>query len=104
MRTYLYPPVVPSTGHDHAQIDMTTYQEWTSVAFEVARRKGLRVAGPGGQRTLAGGRSFTGEEPQAQLIRVIAAIWNDRKAEIEDGSRAQAREIAEAEISVSGNP
>lgn len=85
-------------------IDMTTYQEWTAVAFEVARRKGLRIDAPGGQRTLSGGRSFTGKEPQAQLVGVIADIWNDRKDELQAASRAEAREIAESEITVRGNP
>lgn len=79
---------------------MVTYQEWTQVAFEVARRKGLRTSGPGGQKTLSGGRSFTGNEPQAQLIKVVSQVWNDRKAELANASRTAARTVADEEIQV----
>lgn len=79
---------------------MVTYQEWTGIGFEVAKRKGLKSTGPGGQRSLSGGRQFTGDEPQAQLVRLLAEIWNDRKEELQAASVSRARTIAEDEITV----
>lgn len=73
---------------------MVTYREWTQIAFDVAKARGFDPARPGGQRTLAGGRSFTKDNPNAQAVKVFASIWNDHKEELQESSHAEARNLA----------
>lgn len=77
---------------------MVSYQEWTSIAFEVAKAKGLQTAQPGGQRTLAGGRSFSKNNPNAEAIQVFARLWNDHP--IDGMTEAEARAFARDEIQI----
>lgn len=80
---------------------MVAYQEWTQIAFNVAKARGFDPARPGRQRTLAGGRSFSKDNPNAQAVAVFAEIWNERKDEIKSASRSEAREIAQDEVTIS---
>ena len=83
---------------------MVDYATWTRIAFRTAESKGFRAGSPRGGRTSAGGRAFSGDEPQIGLIRVIAAVWQDRKAELSAASETTARGIAEQEIVVERSP
>lgn len=69
-----------------------TYEEWISIAFEVARRKGADFS-----TTQAEIQS--GSSPTSEAVTTFADIWQDRKQEI-SVSAELAREIAEAEIQV----
>lgn len=80
---------------------MVEYQTWTQIAFDVAKSRGFDPAQPGGQRTLAGGRSFTRNNPNAEAIQVIADIWQDRKQELLAASEQEARGIARDEVTIS---
>lgn len=64
---------------------MVSYQTWTAVAFEVAKEQGFQ----------------TTQENNANLISLAAEIWNDRKTELSEATRPEARAVAEREISVS---
>lgn len=81
---------------------MVDYREWTAIAFDVARRKGLRVGGPGGQQTLAGGVSFAGDEPQNRFMTVVAHIWNENEGLLRGLDRSDARSWAEDRIETVG--
>ena len=70
-----------------------TYREWISIAFDVAKAKGADFSATQGEIR-------DGDAPAAQAIEVFAEIWSRRKAEISQ-SRAAARRVAEAEITVS---
>lgn len=65
---------------------MVSYQKWTSVAFEVARSKGMQSS----------------QENSQDLVSVLAAVWRDRKDELSTATVAEARNIAESEIHVQG--
>lgn len=80
---------------------MVAYQEWTEIAFSVARDRGFQSALPTESKNRAGGRSFPKNNPNAEAIRVFARIWNDRKDELQDATRTKAREIAEQEVTIS---
>lgn len=73
---------------------MVTYQRWTAIAFEVAARKGLRTAAPGGQQNLRGGRSFAGDEPQNRVMQAVARGWREHEARIRGSNASEARAIA----------
>jgi hypothetical protein len=55
------------------------------VAFEVAKSKGMQNS----------------QENSANLISVASEVWNDRKDELSTATVAEAREIAEQELTVS---
>lgn len=67
---------------------MVSYQKWTSICFEVARQKGASLQGPGTQ------------EQNQMLVSVVASIWNQRKEDLQTATVAEARSIAQSEISV----
>lgn len=73
---------------------MVTYQQWTAIAFDVARQRGLRTAGPGGQQALSGGRRFTGDEPQNRTMGLVASLWRTHEETIRDATHPEARAIA----------
>lgn len=64
---------------------MVSYQRWTSIAFDVAKSKGLS----------------TGQESNRDMISVSAEIWRDRKDELSTATIAEAEKIARQEISIS---
>lgn len=64
---------------------MVSYQKFTALAFEVAKRRGMN----------------TSRENNNQLISVTAEIWNERKDELETATISEARSVLEREISVS---
>lgn len=63
---------------------MVSYQRWTQIAFETAEEQGMRSS----------------QENSQALISVAADVWNDRKGELQSATIAQARNVAEEEISV----
>lgn len=63
---------------------MVTYQTWTSIAFDVASSKGMNSS----------------QENSADLVSVVADVWNDRKDELDTATKAQARQIAQEEITI----
>lgn len=63
---------------------MVSYQRWTSIAFDEARSQGMRSS----------------QENSQELVSVVADIWNDRKEELSSATVSQARNIAQAEITV----
>lgn len=73
---------------------MVEYREWTAIAFDVARQKGLRTDAPGGQQTLAGGQSFAGDEPQNRLMAAVGTLWRAHEDDLRAANRAEARAMA----------
>lgn len=69
--------------HVLGMIAMVSYQRWTSIAFDVAKQQGADL----------------GTE-QTNVISVAADVWNDRKSELSTATIAEARSIAENEITV----
>lgn len=63
---------------------MVEYEDWISVAFEVADRKGFAS-------------NFDNNQ---ELVSVAADVWRDRKQELRSASRSQAEAIAANEIHV----
>lgn len=63
---------------------MVSYQKWTQIAFDEAKSQGLEPS----------------QESSAELVSVAAAIWNDRKDELNTANVSQARAIASQEINV----
>lgn len=63
---------------------MVTYQTWTSIAFEVADSKGMESS----------------QENSAELVSVVAEIWQERKADLSSATRKEAEDIAQEEITV----
>lgn len=63
---------------------MVTYQKWTQVAFNVARRKGME----------------TSQEQSQSLISVAAEVWRERKSELSAATQSEAERIADEEITV----
>lgn len=64
---------------------MVSYEQWVSIARSVADRKGARLD------------EF---EKNSELISLAADIWNDRKQELQNASKSQAKNVADEEISV----
>lgn len=64
---------------------MVQYSDWVSIVFDVAKAQGYRA-------------SFGNN---SEVVQVAAAIWNDRKAELQAASRSAARRVAEEEVTVS---
>lgn len=73
---------------------MVTYRQWTAIAFDVARQKGLRIDAPGGQQTIAGGQSFTGDEPQNRLMAAIGPLWRAYEEDLRAANEPEARAMA----------
>lgn len=69
------------------------YQQWISIGFDVARDKGFA-------RSTTQAQINSGNAPEADLMSVLADIWNDRKSEIRQ-SVAAAQRVADEEIEVS---
>lgn len=63
---------------------MVSYQKWTSIAFEEAKRQGMESS----------------QENSQALISVVAEVWNDR-TELRTATISEAREISKEEIRVS---
>lgn len=64
---------------------MVSYQTWTSITFEVATQKGAQ---------------FENISDSAVFIQDVAApIWKDRPG-LKTATRAEARQVAQSEISV----
>lgn len=63
---------------------MVSYQKWTQIAFQTARKKGMR----------------TSQEQSQSLISVAAEVWRDRKSELSAATQAEAQRIANEEITV----
>lgn len=80
---------------------MVSYQDWTTIAYRIARQKGFEPARPTQARLSSGGRGFGTANANAQLFEVIGDIWNDRKDELQSASESRAEAIAESEIEVS---
>ncbi len=68
------------------------YEDWISIAFEVAKAKGADFRTT--QREIQQGKA-----PTSEAIRVFAAIWQDRKEE-SSRSRSAAIAVAREEINV----
>lgn len=68
---------------------MVSYQKWTSICYDVANEKGAELTGPGTQGT------------NQTLVSLIAEVWNDRKAELNTATVAEAQNVARQEITVS---
>lgn len=66
------------------RIDMVSYQRWTSIAFDEARRQGMQSS----------------QENSQDLISVVADVWNDRKEELDSATIGEATEIARSEITI----
>lgn len=63
---------------------MVTYQKFTSIAFDVAESKGMTSS----------------QENSAELVSVVADIWQDRKDELQTATEGEAKRIAREEIQV----
>lgn len=64
---------------------MVSYQAWTSIAFEVARRKGVQ---------------FEDLDRSARFVReVVSELWRQDKERLKTATRAEARDYAEKRIS-----
>jgi delta 1-pyrroline-5-carboxylate dehydrogenase len=67
---------------------MVRYSTWTSIAFDVAKAKGVQ---------------FEGNPPtaSAQILSVAAEIWSEDKEKYLGLTEEQARRVLEQEITVS---
>lgn len=63
---------------------MVSYQKWTSVAFEVAKSKGMESS----------------RENSQQLISIVAEIWREQGEELKTATVAEARTVASRELQV----
>ena len=66
---------------------MPRYNRWTSIAFDVAKSKGVQ---------------FTGNPPTAagQIISVAADVWNENPDKYRNMTESQARDVLTREIQV----
>lgn len=64
---------------------MVTYQKWTSIAFDVAKARGMDTSS---------------QEANADAVSTFAEIWRDRKDELATATVAEARAVAQEEINV----
>lgn len=64
---------------------MVTYQKWTSIAFDVAKEKGMEPS----------------RENSASVISVGAEVWNEQKDHLSTATVTEARTVARREINVS---
>ena len=74
-------PVILSTVGKHVlDAGMVSYQRFTAICYEVAKRKGVQFSG------IQDGADFTSQ---------IAQYWNENKAEIKPMTVKQATDLAE---------
>lgn len=66
---------------------MPRYNQWTSIAFDVAKQKGVQ---------------FDGNPPTAaaDIISVAADVWRENPDEYRNMTRKQAREVLNRELTV----
>lgn len=66
---------------------MPRYNQWTSIAFDVAKQKGAQ---------------FTGNPPTAagQIISVAAEVWRENPEKYRNMTESQARDVLERELNV----
>lgn len=64
---------------------MVSYQKWTSIAFEVAKQKGMENS----------------QENSQALVSLVAKLWRENKEALSTATIAEARATAEAEITIS---
>lgn len=64
---------------------MVEYSTWVSIVRTEATAQGADL------------HDF---EKNSELIKVAAAVWNDRKQELQNASGPKAKRIAKAEVSV----
>jgi hypothetical protein len=65
---------------------MVSYQAWTSILFEVVKEEGAE---------------FENISDGGEVVSVGADVWQERKTELRTATRAEARDIARQEVSVS---
>jgi hypothetical protein len=67
---------------------MVRYSTWTSIAFDVAKTKGVQ---------------FEGNPPtaSAQILSVAAEVWSEDKERYKNMTEEQARAVLNREITVS---
>lgn len=63
---------------------MVTYQKWTAIAFEEAKKKGMEGS----------------QENSANLVSIVAEVWNERE-DLGTATEPEARKVAKREINVS---
>lgn len=64
---------------------MVDYEQWVGIVRSVAGAKGADLS------------DF---DTNSQLVSVAAAVWRDRKPEIQSASQSRARGIADGEVNV----
>ena len=64
---------------------MVDYSQWVSIVRSEAERKGA---------------DLTEFEENSAVVSVAAAVWNDRKQELQESSRDEAEAVASAEVNV----
>lgn len=67
---------------------MVSFNVWVDVVFEhIEVNLNLDIGGPGQP-----------EPNGSSVMQTAAAVWNDRKAELQGASRAEAERVAKQEI------
>lgn len=64
---------------------MVSYQKWTSIVFDVAKSKGAQ---------------FEGISDGQPVVQLASEVWQERKADLNTATDAEARRIAQDEVQV----